>query len=74
MNRFYVTGIDGPQAFFLAGPYPTKTEAEAKVDEVRRIACDFNRNRQAARAAFMGYGVSRLKAKEPGPKSALGCI
>lgn len=70
---FYVTAIDGPQVFPIAGPYDTKEDAEAKVDEARAIAMDFNRNAQAGRAAFMAYGVTRMTARMP-RRSALGKI
>ena len=68
---FYVTARDGDQTFPLAGPYETKAEAEAKVDEARGIAMDFDRNTQAGRAAFMAYGVTKLTARLP-RRSSLG--
>lgn len=71
---YFVTAIDGPRTYFLAGPYGDKEEATGKVDEVRDIACDFARNSQAGRAAFMAYGVSRWKSPKPAPASALGAI
>lgn len=71
---FYVTAIDAPhQVYPLAGPYSTKADAEAKVDEVRAIAMDFNRNAQAGRAAFMTYGVTKVTAQLP-RRSALGKV
>lgn len=71
---YFVTAIDGPRVYFLAGPYETKEAAEAKVGEARNIACDFSRNSNAGRAAFMAYGASRWKSEDPAPKSALGAI
>ncbi|MCR9276233.1 MULTISPECIES: hypothetical protein [unclassified Mameliella] len=59
MDRFYVTAVDGRRAYFLAGPYSTKEEAEGAVDNVRDIACDHEQNSNAGRAHFMAYGVTR---------------
>ena len=70
---FYVTAIDGPQVYSLAGPYASREEAEAKVGAARTIAMDPERNASAGRAAFMAYGVTRLTARLP-RKSALGKI
>jgi hypothetical protein len=71
---FYVTAIEQPRTYFLAGPYATREEAEAKVKEARTIACDFERNREAGRAHFMAYGVSRWKSEDPAPRSSLGIL
>lgn len=68
---FYVTAIDGPKVFPLAGPYNTREEAEVKVDPARDIAMDFERNASAGRAAFMSYGVTKLTARLP-RRSSLG--
>lgn len=70
---FYVTAVDGPSVYPLAGPYPSKAEAEAKVDDARKIAMDFAQNTQAGRAAFMSYGVTKLTARLP-RRSSLGKI
>ena len=37
-GRYYVTAIDGPRRYFLAGPWPTHGEALAQVEAVRRYA------------------------------------
>lgn len=72
---FYVTAIDGPRVFLLAGPHTSREEAEEKVREARDIACDHNRNASAGRAWFMAYGVSRWKESAgAAPRSALGTI
>lgn len=73
ISKFYVTAIDGPAVYRLAGPYDSKPEADAKVAAAREIACDFSRNSQAGRAAFMAYGVSKVTA-ETAPRAALGAI
>lgn len=70
---FYVTAIDGPQVFPLAGPYESREAAEGRVDEARAIAMDPERNSQAGRAAFMAYGVTKLTARAP-RRSSLGRI
>ena len=70
---FYVTAIDGDRVFPLAGPYESRSDAEGRVDVVRRIAMDPDRNTQHGRAAFMAYGVTRLTARHP-RRSALGRI
>lgn len=72
-HTFYVTAIDGPSVWFLAGPYTTRQEAEAAVEPVRTIACDYNRNVSAGRAWFMAYGVSRARDGRVWP-TALGVI
>jgi hypothetical protein len=70
---YYVTAIEGPKVYPLAGPYTSREAAEGKVDEARQIAMDFTRNAQAGRAAFMAYGVTKLTARDP-RRSALGRI
>lgn len=65
-QTYYVTAKEHSRVFFLAGPYETKEQAEKKVKCVREIACDFNRNCNAGRAAFMAYGVTRVN----GPNAA----
>ena len=68
-RKFYVTAIDGPRVYFLAGPYDTLKLAEAQVGTVRALACDFAQNASAGRAHFMAYGVTRTTG---GHKTALG--
>jgi hypothetical protein len=68
-RKFYVTAIDGPRVHFLAGPYDTFLLADAQVDTVRALACDFEQNASAGRAHFMAYGVTRTTG---GHKTALG--
>lgn len=67
-HQFYVTAIDGSplqgRVYFLAGPYPTREDAERAVQPVRDIACDETRNASAGRAWFMAYGVSRWRGPE----------
>lgn len=70
---FYVTAIDGPNVYFLDGPYATKQKAEAAVEPARAIACDYERNASAGRAWFMAYGVSRARDGQV-RQTALGAI
>ena len=70
---YYVTAVDGPKVFPLAGPYETRADAESKVDEARNIAMDPERNASFGRAAFMAYGVTKLTARLP-RRSSLGRI
>jgi len=53
-HQFYVTAIDGSplqgRVYFLAGPYPTREDAERAVQPVRDIARDETRNASAGRA------------------------
>lgn len=72
MQRFYVTAIEDSHVFFLAGPYDCLSDAENHVDEARKIACDFERNKNAGRAAFMYYGVTGSTDVER--KTALGVL
>lgn len=73
-RRYYVTAVEGPRVFRLAGPYATKAAAESKVGAAREIACDFARNSQAGRAAFMAYGVSRITSEGKAPPASLGVL
>ena len=68
-RKFYVTAIDGPRVYFLAGPYETLELAQAQVNTVRILACDFEQNASAGRAHFMAYGVTRTTGDH---KTALG--
>lgn len=55
---FYVSAIDGPRRFLIAGPYDNHDAVLARVDGVRAYACDFANNASAGRAAFMGWGTA----------------
>jgi len=59
----------GRAVHFLAGPYETLELAQAQVNTVRILACDFEQNASAGRAHFMAYGVTRTTG---GHKTALG--
>lgn len=71
MKKFYVTAIEGQRVFRLADPYDSLDDAKVKVETVRKIACDFKRNTNAGRAAFMAYGVTGIDGIH---KTALGVI
>lgn len=58
-HRFhYVSAVDGPRRFLIAGPFETHDAALERVDAVRAIACDHSRNTNAGRAAFMAWGTA----------------
>lgn len=65
----YVSAIDGPHRYLIAGPYETHETALERVEDVRFIACDHKRNASAGRAWFMGWGTA--SSAEP-CKTALG--
>ena len=66
-GRYYVTAIDGPRRYFLAGPWPTHVEALAQVEVVRRYA-----ERTDPRAFWMAYGTARQPLDGEAITSALG--
>ena len=72
-QAYYVTAKEHDRVFFLAGPYETKEQAEKKISLVMEIACDFNRNCNAGRAAFMAYGVTRISSLNAA-NTALGIL
>lgn len=55
-GRYFVTAIDGPSFYYMAGPYPTHAEALARVDLARDIA-----DKHDGRAWFMSWGTVRQK-------------
>ena len=68
---FYVTALEGERAFFMAGPYEDHESALNRVEPVRKIACDFERNTNAGRAAFMAYGTTGMTERRA---TSLGVI
>lgn len=62
-HHHYVSVVDGQRSGMLLGPFRTRQEAEARVDEVRRYAQERNRD-----AIWYGFGTSRVTtAREPRP-------
>lgn len=53
---YYVSVIDGPRYGLLLGPFPRHEEALAKVEAVRRKACELD-----GRAHWWGFGTCRVK-------------
>lgn len=51
-KHFYVSAIDGPKKYLLAGPYETHEAAKAQVDAVLRVA-----DKQNPKAWFMAWGT-----------------
>jgi hypothetical protein len=68
---YYVTCVDGPAWWKMAGPYATHGEALADVDRARGIADKID-----GRAWFMGWGTVRAKDGDakPGRLNALQLI
>ena len=52
-KHYYVSAIDGPKSYLLAGPYPTKDAALAQVDAVLKVA-----DEQNPKAWFMSWGTA----------------
>lgn len=50
---FYVSAIDGPRHYLMAGPYGSREVAEGLVDEVRDYCTE-----RDGRAWFMAWGVA----------------
>lgn len=51
-TMFYVSAIDGPRTYLIAGPYGTHQAALDRVESVREHARDTD-----ARAHFMAWGT-----------------
>lgn len=66
-GRYYVTAIDAPKRYFLAGPWKTHAEALAQVESVQRFA-----EHTDPRAFWMAYGTARQPLDGEAIKSALG--
>jgi len=54
---YFVSAIDGPEFFLMAGPYKEHSAAAAVVDEVKGIVYKYD---SSGKAAFMAYGTCRL--------------
>lgn len=52
---YYVSAIDGPKKYLVAGPYDTHAAAKDKVSEVREMA--YQRDK-SGRAWFMAWGTA----------------
>ncbi|HVN82281.1 MAG TPA: hypothetical protein VMW38_25070 [Terriglobia bacterium] len=55
-GNYYVTAVDGPSLYYMAGPYPTHAEALAMVEKALSIA-----DKHDGRAWFMAWGTVRTK-------------
>lgn len=68
---YYVTCMDGPSWWYMAGPYQTHTEALAAVDKACRIAADID-----GKAWFMAWGTVRAKDdyRKPAKLNQLGAV
>ncbi len=65
-GHYYVSAIDGPDRYLVAGPWPTHWQALVRVAEVRALA---EQRDGSGKAAFMAWGTAR--SDEPLP-SILG--
>ena len=61
VGNYYVTAIDGPAWWKMAGPYATHADALADVDKARGIA-----DKHDGRAWFMAWGTARIESTTPG--------
>jgi hypothetical protein len=64
-GSYYVSAVDGPQWWRMAGPYQTHGEALAQVDRALHITHEKDRS---GKAWFMGWGTVRMPDgfSEPG--------
>jgi hypothetical protein len=60
-GNYFVTALDGPSFYYMAGPYPTHAEALALVDKAKAIAYEHD-----GKAWFMAWGTARSERTEPG--------
>lgn len=56
---YFVSAIDGSEAYIMAGPYGTHAQALADVDRARQIADQHDR-----RAWFMAWGTCRIEGSD----------
>ena len=70
-GTYYVTAVDGPSWWRMAGPYDTHQEALADVERCLQIA-----NKYDGRAWFMGWGTIRDKTgnRAPGNLNKAGVL
>jgi hypothetical protein len=68
---YYVSAIDGPHYYLMAGPYQTHGEALADVDKVHSICIDKD---STGKAHWMGWGTCHRKDdyRKPGKLNQLG--
>jgi len=67
-SHFYVSAIDGPKRYLIAGPYPTHAAALAKVRTVRDIAYERD---GSGRAWFMAWGTAGSDREQKTPLGAI---
>ena len=67
---YYVTAKDGPQWWYMAGPYQTHAEALANVDKALAIA-----DKHDGRAWFMAWGTAHSSTeRKPGSLNRAGLM
>lgn len=62
MIGFYCTMKRGPRVAWLAGPFPTKEAADARVRDATNAACGVD-----PWAAFDSFGVTKVDRPGPDP-------
>ncbi len=68
-GNYYVSAIDGPSYWLLAGPYLTHAEALALVDRVKALCHDNH-----PRSFFYSFGTCRSEATKLGSVNAAGLL
>lgn len=65
-NHYYVSAIDGPKRYLIAGPYATHDEALERVDTVRNAA-----HERDGRAWFMLWGTAGSDERHETPMGVI---
>src|SRR5579863_2154582 len=69
---YYVSAVDGPDYWKMAGPYQTHAAALADVDRVMKLTDKYDRS---GRAWFMSWGTIRVEnGTEPGNLNRAGLL
>jgi len=69
---YYVSAVDGPNWWKMAGPYPNHAAALADVNLARDLA---NKHDRSGRAWFMSWGTVRVEnGTEPGNLNRAGLM
>ena|SRR5208283_535944 len=70
-GNYYVTAMDGPSFYYMAGPYQTHGEALAMVDTARDLA---DKHDRSGKAWFMSWGTVRTEHTKPGSLNHAGLL
>jgi hypothetical protein len=66
---YYVTAVDGPRCWRLAGPYDTHAEALAAVDRVREICV-----KSEPWSHFYAFGTAKIASRKLGSVTKAGLL